>query len=127
MIKIDWSEVEATKDRLLRSGMTDSYEMMIIVFYHDKLGCDKIQIRLANLEQALFDIGSDENVKGIFLYDVTMRKPFFKCQEPDRVSALEAVPNSGHPNVLLDFRDMSPEARDVWLEIAIAQEQHYAS
>lgn len=127
MIKIDWSEVDATKNRLLQSGMTDSYEMMIIVFYHNRIDCDKIQVRLANLEEAFFEIGSNESVKGIFLYDITMKRPFYKCQEPDRVSALESVPNSGHPHVLTDFGSMSPEARDVWVEIAIAQQQHYVS
>lgn len=127
MIKIDWSEVEATKDQLLRSGATDSFEMMIIVFYHDKHDCDKIQVRLANLEAALFEIGSNESVKGVFIYDVAMKKPYFKCQEPDRVSALEVVPTSGHPNVLTEFDKMSPEAREVWVDIAMSQQQHYVS
>lgn len=125
MVKINWSEVEATKDQLLRSGATDSFEMMIIVFYHSKHDCDRVQVRLANLEQALFDIVANSDVKGVFLYDAAMKKPYYKAQEADRVSELETAPVSGHPSVLAEFDKMTPEARDVWLEISMSQQAHH--
>jgi hypothetical protein len=127
MIKINWSEVEATKAKLFRDGATDAFEMVVIVLYYTKSECDKIQIRLGQLEESLFDLGGDKDVKGIFLYDIEMKKPYLKCEEPDRVSALETVPNSGHPNILLEFNRMSPAGRSVWVEIALSRLQHYIS
>jgi len=127
MIRINWSEVESVKTQLLRGGATDSHEMTVIIFYHNRSDCDKLQIQLAELEEALFDIGSNHNVKGLFLYDLAMKKPYLKCEEVDRASALESVPLSGHPSVVTSFGKMSPEARDVWIEIAIAQQQHYVN
>lgn len=127
MIKINWSEVEATKAKLFRDGATDAFEMVVIVLYYTKSECDKIQIKLGQLEESLFDLGGDQDVKGIFLYDIEMKKPYLKCEEPDRVSALETVPNSGHPNILLEFNRMSPAGRSVWVEIALSRLQHYIS
>jgi len=127
MIRIDWDEVEATKAKLLREGATDALEMVVIVLYYTKSECDKIQIRLGQLEKSLFDLGGNEDVKGIFLYDIEVRKPYLKCEEPNRVSALETVPNSGHPTILLEFNKMPPEGRDVWVEIALSKLQHYIS
>lgn len=125
MIKINWSEVEATKNQLLRNGATDSFEMMIIIFYHTKHDCDKIQIQLGSLEKTLFEICANLDVKGIFLYDAAMKKPYFKVQEADRVNELEEVPSSGHAFVITEFNKMSPRARHVWVKIAISQQQHY--
>ncbi len=127
MIRINWTEVEATRAKLFREGATDAFELVVIVFYYSRSKCDKIQIRLGQLEQSLFDIGGDQDVKGIFLFDIAMGKPYLKCEEPDRVSALETVPNSGHPDIVKDFGKMTPEGKDVWIEIALAELQHYIS
>lgn len=126
-IRINWSEVGAMKAKLLRDGATDAFEIMIIVFYYTKPECDRFQVELGQLEESLFELGGNQNVKGIFLYDVDMRRPYLKCEEPDRVSALESVPNSGHPNILLEFNKMTPQGRDVWVEIALSRLQHYIS
>jgi len=127
MIRINWSEVEATKVRLLQSGATDSLEMIVIIFYHNKSDCNKIQIKLGQLEQALFDLGSNSEVKSIFLYDLAMKKPYLKCEEQERTSGLEAIPISGHHSIITEFGKMSPEAKDVWLDIAMSQQHHYVN
>lgn len=125
MIKINWSEVQATKERLLRDGATKSFEMIVIVLYYTKSECDKLQITLGELESVLFDLGGNDDIKGVFLYDIDMKKPYLKCEEPERVNSLETVSNSGHSNILLEFNNMSAEGRDVWLEIAMSKLQHY--
>ncbi len=125
MIRINWDEVEATKAKLFREGATDAFEMVVVILYHTKSKCERIQIRLGQLERSLFDLGDDHNVKGIFLYDIGMKRPYLKCEAPERVNILETVPNSGHPNILLDFNQMSPEGREVWVEIALSRLQHY--
>lgn len=127
MIKINWNEVEATKTKLFRDGATKDFALVVIILYNSKSECQRENITLKELEQFLFDIGSDQDVKGVFLYDLEMKKPYFKCEEPDRVNVFESVPNSGHSNVLVEFKEMLPEARDVWTEIAIANAQHYIS
>lgn len=127
MIRINWDEVEATKAKLFREGATEAFEMVVVVLYHTRSECDKIQIRLGQLEKSLFDLGDDNNVRGVFLFDVAMKHPYLKCEEPERANHLETVPNSGHPNILLDFKSMSPEGRDVWVEIALSRLQHYIS
>lgn len=127
MIRINWSEIEATKAKLFRDGATDAFELIVIVFYYSRSKSDKIQVRLGQLEQSLFDIGDNQDVRGIFLFDIEMKKPYFKCEEPNRVNVLETVPSSGHPNILLEFDKMSPEGRDVWLDIALSRLQHYIS
>ena len=127
MIRINWSDVEATKNKLLQNGANNSFELIIMILYHKRQECDRVQIRLEDLERALFEIGSNRDVKGIFLYDISLKVPYLKCEEPDQVNDLETVPNSGHPNILIDFNNMSPEARDVWIEIALAQQQHYVA
>ena len=124
-VKINWNDVEATKVRLFREGATEAFEMVVIVLYHTKSECDKIPIRLGQLERSLFDLGDDQNIKSIFLYDISMKQPYLKCEALERVNILETVPNSGHPNILLEFNEMSPEAREVWVEIALSRLQHY--
>lgn len=127
MIKINWVEVEATKAKLFREGATEAFEMVVVVLYYNRSECEKIQIRLGQLESSLFDLGDDQDIKGIFLFDLGMKHPYLKCEAPERANVLETVPNSGHPNVLLDFHTMSPEGRNVWLEIAFSRLQHYIS
>ena len=125
MIKIDWDEVEATKAKLFREGKNDAFEMVVIILYHKRSECEKIPIRWGQLEKSLFDLGDDQSIKGIFLYDIGMKQPYFKCETPERANILETVPSSGHPSVLLEFKDMSPEGRAVWVEIALSRIQHY--
>tara|TARA_S200002703_G_C3744410_1_gene228995 strand:- start:623 stop:1015 length:393 start_codon:yes stop_codon:yes gene_type:complete len=127
MIRINWSEVEATKIKLLRGGATDSLEMIVIIFYHSKSDCDKLQIRLGQLEQVFFDLGSNEDIRSIHLYDIAIKKPYFRCEESERGSGIETVPVSGHPNVVMEFSKMSQQAKDVWLEITMSQQYHHVS
>jgi len=127
MIRINWTEVEATKNKLLREGATSSLEMVVMILYHSHSEVNKIEITLDQLEESLFDICNDKDVKSIFLYDAQIKKPYLKCEAHTRVSALERVPNSGHPNIIAELQGMSPEARDVWHQIAIASAQYYIS
>ena len=125
MVRINWEEVTAAKDKLLRDGATDTFELVIIIFYYSRSECDKVQVQLGQLEQALYDIVDDQNIKGVFLFDAQIKKPYLRCEGPDRVNALETVPSHGHPNIVLEFDKMSPESRDVWLEITLAGLQHH--
>jgi hypothetical protein len=121
MIKINWTEVSNLKTLLQRQGATSGFELVVMILYHAKLESDRIRVQLEDLEGLLFSIESDRRVRGVFLYDVEIKKPFLRFREPELVSPLESIPNSGHPDVVLEFGKMSPEARDVWMEITYVQ------
>lgn len=125
MIRINWDEVELVKTKLFRSGATDAFEMMIIIFFNTKSRCDKRPVTLGDLEKTLFDLSGDENIKGLFLYDIAVKQPYLKCEKLSHVNAVETVPDSGHLNVLSDFGNMTSEGRDVWMEIMMSELQHY--
>ncbi len=125
MIRISWDEVELVKTKLFRSGAADNFEMVIIIFYDRKSKCDKLPIMLGNLEEALFDLSGDENIKGLFLYDIEMKQPYLKCEKPCHINTIEAPPDSGHMNILSDLGKMTSEGRDVWMEITMSELQHY--
>lgn len=125
MIKINWTEVTNLKTLLQRQGATDEFELVVMILYHAKQESDRMRVQLDDLEELLFSIESDRKVRGVFLYDIDIKKPFLRFREDENVSPLESIPNSGHPNVILEFGKMSPEARDVWMEITYAKIQQH--
>jgi len=127
MIKINWSEVDNLKTILMQQGQTEAFEMVVVVLYSTKSSCDKVQVKLGSLEESLFSIGGDRNVRGILLYDIEMKRPYLRFCEEARVNTLETVSGSGHPNLILEFKNMTSEARDVWVEITMSRLQHFLS
>ena len=127
MIKIVWTEVTNLKSLLKRQGQNDSYELVVMVLYHGSSDSSRIQVELGNLEDLLFGIESDRRVRGVWLYDTDLQRPFLRFQEAEHVNALETVPSSGHPNVILDFNKMSPGARRVWVDITYSKLQQHLS
>lgn len=124
-LRINWDEVSALKTRLMRSGATHNFELVIIVFYNTKAECDKIKVKLSQLERSLFDIGDNRDVSGVFLYDVQIRHPYWKCERMESNPASENIPSSGHSNVILEWNNMSRECRDVWFNITMQQLAQY--
>lgn len=125
MIKINWTEVANLKTLLKRQGATKGFELIVMILYHAQQESDRIRIQLDNLEELLFSIESDRNVRGIFLYDLDIKKPFLRWREEERINPLETIPHSGHPNIILEFNDMPVMAKKVWVEITYVQLQQY--
>ena len=121
MIKINWAEVSKLKSLLKRQGEEDTYELVVMILYHNSQDSDRIQVALEQLEQLLFSLESDRRVRGLFLYDLELQRPFLRFQEAEQVNALETVPSSGHPGVIRDFNEMPPEARQVWVDITYSK------
>jgi len=117
MIKINWTEVSNLKTLLQSQGATSNFELVVMILYHSQTESDRVRVQLEDLDGLLFSIESDRRVRGVFLYDTEIKKPFLRFREAEQVSSLEITPDSGHPNVVLEFNKMSPEARDVWVEI----------
>lgn len=125
MIRIDWGEVENFKSQMLREGVSDSQEFSIIILYHGKRDSERRAIKLASIEPALFEISDNTLIRGLYVYDLECKRVFLRFCSNEQINNLETAPASGHPHVLRDFGGMTPECRDVWLNITEAALQQY--
>lgn len=125
MIKIDWGEVENFKLLMNREGVSDSQEFSIIILYHGKRDSERRAIKLANIESALFEISDNGQIRGLYVYDLECKRVFLRFCSDNQVNNLETAPASGHPYVLREFGGMTPECRDVWVDITEAALQQY--
>lgn len=125
MIKINWNEVDNFKNFMLRQGASDSLELSIIILYHGKRDSERLQIKLGSIGPALYNISENNHVRGVYIYDLECKKAFLRFCSANKVNNLETVPVSGHPNILLEFNGMTPECKDVWLDITEAALQQY--
>jgi hypothetical protein len=125
MIKINWSQIKNLKSLLLRQGYTDESDVMVMIMYRHHMESQRTSVKLAKLDQLLFDIESNPRVVGIYLFDSEFKKPLWRMREMNHQDLLENTPLSGHPSVLKEFTNMVPEQRDVWVEIALAQASKY--
>lgn len=125
MIRVNWDEVEAVKTKLFREGASENFELIVVIVYHNESKFEKISIKLIQLDKTLFTISEDKNVKAAYVYDITLKVPYLKCEAPDKVNVFETVSNLGHEGVLRDFNKMPEDEKAVWLEITLARIQHY--
>jgi len=125
MIKIDWSQIKNLKLLLLRQGYTNESDVMVMIMYRHHRDSQRTSVKLGQLDRLLFDIESNLNVVGIYLFDAEFKKPLWRMRAISHQDLLENIPSSGHPNILKEFINMMPEQRKVWLDIAIAQMSKY--
>ena len=127
MIKINWAQVKSLKANLLRRGYTKDTDLLVMVFYRGKVDSERIKVKLEKLDTILFAAESNTSVNGIFVFDTDAKQPLWRVREEEVSNALEHVPSSGHAGVIRDFSNMSPEQRDVWIDITEASiMQHIA-
>lgn len=128
MIKIDWTQIKDLKKSLSSRGYQSDTEVMMMVLYQAKNTSKKIKLKLADLDQALYTLGSDHEVIGLFIFDIHCKKPLWRVLETPRIPGdIEKIPTSGHALIVEDFGDMSREQRSVWMEIVMASIQEYLS
>lgn len=125
MLKIDWVQVKNLKAHLMRQGYTDESDVAIMIMYRGKNESQRLKIKLKALEKILYDVGAHPNVVGFYLFDAELKKPLWRLKEEGQTNSLELIPSSGHPNVILDFDNMGPEQRDVWVEMTAASIAQY--
>ena len=125
MIKINWSDVDNFQSLMQRQGIPDAQEFSIIILYNGKRDSERHQVKLSSIQNALFDISDNKQVRGVYVYDLECKRVFLRFLSTNQVNTLETAPASGHPQVLLGFGDMTPEGRDVWLDITEAALQQY--
>lgn len=128
MIKIDWTQIKDLKKNLGSRGYHENTEVMMMVLYQAKNTSKKIKLKLADLDQTLYTLGSDREVIGLFIFDIHCKKPLWRVLETPRVPGdIEKIPTSGHAIIIRDFDDMSREQRSVWMDIMMASIQEYLS
>jgi hypothetical protein len=124
MLRIDWSQVRGLKDHLARQGYKADSELIVMALYN-KTEPTKTRIKFSQLQNYLFDLENDHNLTGLFVFDARNNKPLWSAKAADTTDVVEQKPTAGHSTVILDFKNMKPEQKDVWLEITISALQSY--
>ena len=125
MLKIDWAQVKNLRAHLKRQGYTDESDVAIMILYRGNNESQRLKIKLKALEEILFEVGARPEVTGFYLFDAELKKPLWKLKEVDHSSSLESIPSSGHPSVILDFKSMTPDQRNVWVDMTTASIEQY--
>lgn len=125
MLKIDWAQVKNLKAHLLRQGYTEESDVTVMILYRGKTESQQAKIKLGTLEKVLFDICDHVDVTGFYLFDAELKKPLWKIKEVEHTNTLESIPSSGHPSIIRDFDNMTPEQKDIWVKITEASVQQF--
>ena len=125
MLKIDWTQVKNLKDHLVRQGYTDDTDVAVMIVYRNKTESQQAKIKLGTLEKLLFEICNNSNIVGFYLFDAELKRPLWKIKEETNKNSVEPIPSSGHPSIIRDFKSMSPEQREVWLQMTLASLNQY--
>ena len=119
-------EIKSLKQHLQRLGLTEETEMMLLVFYKDQAESQRIKVKLNRLDRLLFDAESNPQVTSVFLFDAEVKRPLWRIKaEETSNNGFEAIPTTGHPEVIREFATMSQEKRDTWVDIMVASIQQY--
>ena len=124
MLRIDWNSVRGLKDHLARQGFHPESEIFVMTLYR-KSDPVRVKIKLEQLQTCLFEIQGDANLTGIFVLDVKSNKPLWSARAAEREEALESIPTTGHANVVVEYKNMNPENRQVWIDIMVAAAQSF--
>jgi hypothetical protein len=124
MLRINWSQIKTLQTHLARQGFQPETEVLAIVMFK-KNETVKNKIEFGKLQEFLFSLEGDSTVTGIFLFDVAMKRPLWSAKIAERKDSLEVIPNSGHPTIVSEFKNLSPQQKDVWLDITLASIMNY--
>lgn len=120
MIKIDWTQIKELKQSLISQGFNEQAILTIVISYQNISKVGKVQTELCMLENALFDLESDERVTGIYIFDEDGKRPFLRIRQQANTEGVEVIPSSGHSGIIKDFSCMDREQRKVWVDITEA-------
>lgn len=125
MLRINWTQVRGLKDHLARNGFHDESELMVMLLYRSNIDPVKTRINFSQLQSFLFEAEGDQNLIGVFVFDAKNNKPLWSAKAAEREESLESVPSSGHPNIINEFKNMSQEQKQTWIDIMVASAQSY--
>jgi hypothetical protein len=125
MLRINWTQVKGLKDHLARQGFYDESELMIMTLYRSNLDPIRTKISFSELQPFLFEAEGNPNLIGVFVFDAKNNKPLWSAKAAEREESLESVPSSGHSNIIDEFKNMSPEQKQIWIDVMIAAAQSH--
>jgi len=125
MLRIDWTQIRGLKDHLARNGFYDESELMVMLLYRSNLDPVKTRINFSQLQSFLFEAEGDHNLIGVFVFDAKNNKPLWSAKAAEREESLESVPSTGHQNIVNEFKNMSQEQKQTWIDIMVAAAQSY--
>jgi hypothetical protein len=125
-IRINWTQVRGLSDHLARQGFHPTSDILVMTLYK---GTDPIRtkIKFEQLQTFLFDCESNMNLIGIFVLDAKTNKPLWSAKAAEREEALESIPTSGHANVVIEFKNMTAEQKQIWIDMMISAVQSYVN
>jgi hypothetical protein len=124
MLKINWSQIKCLKDHLARQGYKAESEVLVMALYN-KVDPTRTKVKFDKLENYIFDLENDPKLIGLFIFDVKNNKPLWSAKANDNEDLVEPLPTSGHSVIILDYKNMKQEQKDVWLEVMISSVQSY--
>ena len=124
MLRINWTQIKGLKDHLARQGYKGESEILAMVLYRSNDPI-RIKIKFSSIQEFLFELDGDQNITGIFLLDPKSNKPLWSAKAAEREESLESIPTSGHPTIVIDFKNMKEEQRKVWVDITESAIQSY--
>ena len=119
MLRLNWSQIRGLRDHLARQGFGNESELMIMTLYKNTEPI-KSKVKFDQLEQYLFDVDSNTGLIGVYIFDLKSNKPLWSAKAAERQECLESMPTSGHPSIVSEFKNMSPEQKQVWIDITSA-------
>ncbi len=125
ILRIDWAQVRGLKDHLARQGFHAESELVVMTLYRNNIDPVKTRVILSQLQTFLFEVEGDPNLIGIFILDAKNSKALWSAKAAEREESLESIPSTGHSNVVTDFKNMSPEQKQIWIDIMTSAAQSY--
>jgi|SoiMethySBSTD1v2_1073268.scaffolds.fasta_scaffold91442_7 hypothetical protein len=124
MLHIDWTQVRGLKDHLARQGFISTSEILVMTLYK---GTDPVRtkIKFEQLQSFLFECEGDPKLIGIYVLDAKSNKPLWSAKAAERGESLESIPTSGHASVVIEFKDMTPEQKQIWIDMMTSATQSY--
>ena len=124
MLRINWIEVRGLQDHLCRMGFQPTSEVLVMTLYK---GTEPVRtkIKLEQLQGFLFESAGNQNLIGIFVLDSRSNKPLWSAKAAEREESLETIPTSGHANIVIEFKGMTPEQKQVWIDMMTSAAQSY--
>lgn len=124
MLRINWTQVKGLRDHLARQGFQPASEILVMTLFR---GSDPVRTKIPfeQLQSFLFECEGDNNLIGIFVLDAKSNKPLWSAKAAEREEALESIPTSGHASIVIEFKNMTAEQKQTWIDMMISAVQSY--
>lgn len=123
-INVDWEKLRATyQDLVDSSGLTPEQEIVILMVLTDGKS-KKSTIKFKDFMNFFWAISESQDLRILTLV-VQDKEGRIIYRHKQRTSGDEEVPDGGHAGVILNWGALTPQEKDTYLSILVAQIQGY--